>query len=254
MPDLILKIVLTPFLIGAASFAGRRWGETVGGWLVGLPLTSGPVAFFLALDYGPPFAEQAAVGSITGVIAQAAFAIAYAWVAARLAWPWALGVGAGGFALIGSLLPWIAPRPLLLLSLAAVALALALWLMPAARATAAVAAPPRWDIPARMAVATALVVGLTAAAAWLGAQMSGLLATFPVFAAVLTVFAHRQQGAGAANQVLRGLLLGLFAFAGFFAVIHWAIVPVGIVPAFAGAILCAAVVQGLTLRAMRVRS
>jgi len=46
MGTLALKLTITPFLILAASLASRRWGEAVGGWLVGLPLTSGPVAFF----------------------------------------------------------------------------------------------------------------------------------------------------------------------------------------------------------------
>jgi hypothetical protein len=53
---LVLKLVLTPLLIGAASLAGRRWGPAIAGWLVGLPLTSAPVALFLALDLGIGFA------------------------------------------------------------------------------------------------------------------------------------------------------------------------------------------------------
>jgi hypothetical protein len=47
---LALKLTVTPLLILAASLASRRWGEAVAGWFVGLPLTSAPVCFFLALD------------------------------------------------------------------------------------------------------------------------------------------------------------------------------------------------------------
>ena len=252
MSTLALKIALTPILIFAASIAGRRWGEAVGGWLVGLPLTSGPVAFFLALDYGPAFARQAALGSLAGVVAQAAFCIAYAWAADRLRWPSALIVGAMAFALGGALLQWLAPAPLLLPPLALLALALALWLIPRAPLAAAIATLPNWDIPARMVAATALVLALTAAAPALGPTMSGLLATFPAFATVLAVFAHRLQGATAARQVLRGLLLGLFAFTGFFVVIHLSIERAGIAVAFALAILCAGAIQGVTLWAMRL--
>jgi hypothetical protein len=43
METLLLKLIVAPLLIGAASLAGRRWGETVSGWFIGLPLTSGPV-------------------------------------------------------------------------------------------------------------------------------------------------------------------------------------------------------------------
>ena len=50
MNTFILKLILAPVIIGGASLAGRRWGPAVSGWLVGLPLTSGPVIFFLALS------------------------------------------------------------------------------------------------------------------------------------------------------------------------------------------------------------
>ena len=52
MVSLALKLLLTPALIGAASLAGRRWGPAISGWLVGLPFTSCPVVFFVALNQG----------------------------------------------------------------------------------------------------------------------------------------------------------------------------------------------------------
>jgi hypothetical protein len=73
-----LKLLLAPMLIALASLAARRWGPSVGGWLVALPLTSGPVLFFLALDHGASFAAAAAVGALAGLAAIAAFAFAYA--------------------------------------------------------------------------------------------------------------------------------------------------------------------------------
>ena len=45
----------------------------------------------------------------------------------------------------------------------------------------------------------------------LGAQLSGLLTPFPIFGTVLSAFAHRQQGAAAAIQLLRGMALSLLA-------------------------------------------
>jgi hypothetical protein len=81
--SLALKLVLTPVLIGAASLAGRRWGSVVSGWLVGIPFTSAPVAFFLALDPGPRFAAAAAAGIMAGAISQVAFCLVYSWTARR---------------------------------------------------------------------------------------------------------------------------------------------------------------------------
>ncbi len=67
-----------------------------------------------------------------------------------------------------------------------------------------------------MAVATSLVLTLTRVARLLGARLSGLIATDPVFAAGFPVLAHHQQGLAAAQRILRGLMIGSFSFAGFF--------------------------------------
>src|SRR5947209_18925109 len=70
-PSLLLKVVLTPALIATATLVGRRWGEkTTSGWLVGLPLTSAPVVFFLALDHGTTFATTASLAVLLGTISQ----------------------------------------------------------------------------------------------------------------------------------------------------------------------------------------
>jgi hypothetical protein len=242
---LLLKLVVTPVLIAAASLAGRRWGQAVGGWLVGLPLTSGPVAFFLALEHGTGFAAAVAFGSLAGAIAEAGFCLAYGW-SARRGWIVALAMASLGFAVIATGLQRLA-LPLLALTVIVVAtLSAALRLLPSPGAAAAAPAPPRWDLPARMVITTALVIGLTGVAPALGPRLSGVLATFPVYAAILTVFAHRA-GAAPAVQVLRGLLLGLFSFGAFFLVLGGLIERLGVAGAFAAATATALAVQAGSL-------
>jgi hypothetical protein len=91
-----------------------------------------------------------------------------------------------------------------------------------------------------------LVVLLTGVAPVLGPRLAGLLAPLPLYGAVLAGFAHRFKGAGSAVSVLRGLLLGLFAFATFFLVLS-GLLPYGIAVAFAFAIAAALTVQGASL-------
>src|SRR3989442_12676861 len=86
MSNLVLKLIVTPALIGAATMAGRRWGPAIAGWLVGLPFTSGPVALFLALDHGAGFAAGAAAGMLAGTISPAAFSLARPRDASRGPW------------------------------------------------------------------------------------------------------------------------------------------------------------------------
>ena len=242
---LVLKLTLTPVLIAAASLAGRRWGQAVGGWLVGLPLTSGPVAFFLALDRGAGFAAAVGLGALAGALAEAAFCLAYGW-SARRGWPVALGAASAAFALVALGLQRAAwPLPVLA-GVAVVTLLAALRLVPARVGTAVSAPPPRWDLPARMVVTTALVVALTELAPVLGPHLSGVLAAFPVYAAILTVFAHRA-GPAPAVEVLRGLLLGLFSFAGFFVVLSGFIERLGVAGGFAAALAAALTIQAASL-------
>jgi len=249
---LALKLVLTPLLVGAASLAGRRWGSEIGGWLVGIPFTSGPIALFLALNPGPRFASEAAAGILAGTATQAAFCLAYAWVAQSRGWAISLAAATAAFLAATALLD-LAVVPLLLSVLAIVAILLvSLRLMPSRRNGHArdLVFPP-WDLPARMIVATTFVVALTAAAPFLGPRLSGLLAPFPLYATVLAVFAHRLHGPVPAVGVLRGLLLGLFAFASFFFLVSVLLVHNGIVVAFGLAILTALVIQSLSLTLSR---
>lgn len=257
MEILILKLMVTPILIGAASLAGRRWGAAVGGWLVGVPFTSGPIAFFLALDHGTSFAATASVGMLLGTISQVVFCLAYAWGACRRA-PWSVSFGAGCLGFVAStIILEILNVPLVAAFLATLAtLVVALLIVPRAPdKTESSATPdpnlPRWDIPMRMVIATAFVLLLTTAAPVLGPHLSGLLSPFPLFGAVLVVFVHRSEGAGAAVRLLRGLLLGLFAPAGFFLVLTILIQPIGIGLSFTAAIATALALQGISLWMLR---
>jgi hypothetical protein len=86
---------------------------------------------------------------------------------------------------------------------------------------------------------------LTAVAGWLGPQLSGLLAPFPVIATVLATFTHAQSGTDELLRLLRGLLTGLGAFALFcftLAVsLHW----LDTASAFALATALALLMQGV---------
>ena len=251
MDTLTLKLVVTPALIGTATLVGRRWGQSVGGWLVGLPLTTGPVAFFIALEQGEAFGAAAAAGSLAGAAAEAAFAVAYGRSASRVGWLPSLLAGSAAFAAVAAVLKGSSLGPVALFGVALAVLILSLRVLPSERPGAAAAAPPRWDVPARMALATAVVLALTALAPRLGATLSGLLATYPLFAVILTAFAHRQQGAGAAASVLRGLLFGLFSFVAFCLVLSLGLVRLGIAGAFTAAVVVALLVQGASLWRLR---
>src|SRR3989454_8886069 len=251
-PSLLLRVVLTPALIATATLVGRRWGETMSGWLVGLPLTSAPVVFFLALDQGTTFAPPPSLAVLLGTISQAAFALTYARVAKRTGWLPAVAAGSFTFALatVGFQQVRLSALPAYGAVIASLVIGI-LFMRQGESPAATVAVTPDWDLPVRIVLATGLVLVLTGIAPSIGAHLSGLLSPFPVYAGVLTIFAHHQVGGAAATKVLRGLLLGLFAFASFFLVLALGLDRFGIGASFALATLIVLLVQASTLRAMR---
>jgi hypothetical protein len=242
---LLLKLFLVPALIALVTFAGRRWGPAVAGWLSAFPIVAGPILWFIALEQGAAFAAAAAVGTLTGVLAILVFGASYAWAATRCAWPLALTLAYAAYALAAAALShWPVTLPV-----AAVAVLIALGFAP--RAYPRREAPPHRgvkpprDLLLRMGLGAALVLGVTHFAENLGPALSGVLAMFPVMNTVLALFTHRSAGADATVALLRGMVFGLYAFATFCVVLAWALTVTGTGAAFLWALAVAAVVHAL---------
>src|SRR5690242_16910442 len=126
MSDVLIEVVLAPALVGAATLAARRWGERIGGLVSAFPAIVGPVLLVDALEHGTGFAGRAASGTLLGLIALSAFALAYARAAARgLGWPAALAVGWAAAGAAGLAVSRVAAGPVVGLAAAAVSLLLA---------------------------------------------------------------------------------------------------------------------------------
>lgn len=210
-----VKVLLAPGFVVLASLAGRRFGVRVGGMLGGLPVVAGPILLAYALAHGQTFAAKAATGTLLGLISLMAFVIVYARLASRLRWWLTLLVGWAAFFTVTLIFSGFTVSAGVALGATGVVLLAAPALLPR---TLASSSPdegrpePAWDLPLRACAALALVLTLTASASWLGPQLSGLLAPFPVIASVLSSFTHAQRGSEEVLRLLRGLLLGYAAY------------------------------------------
>lgn len=244
---LVLKLILTPLLIGLASLAGRRWGPMVSGWLVGLPLTSAPVALFLATEQGTAFASRAAQGTLMGLCSQVAFCVVYVWLSFRIGWPGSWLIGWGAFFIVTAVLALISiPLPYAFGGVTGILLVVLL-LWPKQEEQVIEAPTPAWEIPGRMVIATAFVLMLTGVASQLGPRLSGLLSPLPIFATLFAIFNHHFQGAAVARQVLHGVIVSSFACAIFFLVVAGLLERLGILVTFSVALLAALLTQGCVL-------
>jgi hypothetical protein len=251
VPLLVLKLLLTPLIVGGASLAARRWGPSIGGWIVSLPLTSGPVLFFLALEQGPQFAADATVGTVLGLLGICGYSVGYL-VGSRRGAAAGLGAASLGYLAVGIGVQPITGAPFwVLVVIVVAAIAGVIQLLPMPNGPSPAREHPAWDLPARILVGTTLVVGLTTLAPHLGPVASGIVATFPAYVSVLAVFEHVRGGRLAGLGTLRGLLVGLFGTVAFHVIIRTMVVPFGIAVAFPVAIAVTGVIGALALRRVR---
>jgi hypothetical protein len=250
-----VKVLLAPGFVVLASLAGRRFGTRTGGMLGGLPVVAAPILLVYALQHGDRFAANASAATVLGLLSLMGFLLAYAWLAGGRPWWLSLPAGWAVFALFTFIFSFVKVSAVVAL----LVVALALFAMPALLPRAApaeqgppVSPPPSWDLPLRAAAALALVLALTAAAGWLGPQVSGLLAPFPVIASVLAVFTHSQRGHPEVLRLLRGLLLGYAAYALFCFALALTLRPLGTAAAFAVAIGVALLCQAAVIWRQRI--
>jgi len=243
---LLLKLFLVPALIVLVTLAGRRWGPAVAGWLSAFPVVAGPILLFIAIEQGAAFAAEAAIGTLSAVLAILAFGISYAWAATRFAWPASLAIAYAGYAVaVFALSQWDTT-----LLAAGIVVLSALWIVPrlypVSRTAAVMPSKPANDMLLRMGSGALLVLLVTHFAANLGPSLSGILAMFPVMGTVLALFTHRSAGAASAIQLLRGMVFGFYAFSMFCVVLAWSLSATGISMVFLWSLAAAGIVQMLT--------
>lgn len=251
MNVLALKLILAPLIIGSASLAGRKWGPAVSGWIVGMPLTSGPVIFFVALDHGVSFAESSALGVLSGGISLVLYALTYAWLATRFSWQVSIAGSILVFSLSTLYLQTISIPLWVIVPMVALSILAGLTFMLKGDVEPGNSKLNAWDIPVRILIGTSFILLLTGIAPFIGSRMTGLLTTIPLYVTILSIFAHRDHGPAAAAHTLRGLLYGMFAFTGFFLVLSLLIETSSLGVAFGLAALTALTVQGLSLFILR---
>lgn len=251
---LAAKALLAPSFVVAASLVARRFGPWVGGVVGGLPVVAGPILLVYGLAHGRVFAQHAAAGTLLGLLSLTAFVVVYGRLAYHARWWICMLCGWLAFAIGTLALDGVAVPAGVALALACLGFVVGLLLLPGASGDrGASASPPAWDLPVRAACALALVVALTTASGWLGPQLSGLLAPFPVITTILATFTHAQRGADEAVRLLRGMLSGFVAYALFCFTLTISLRAAGVTTAFLFATAIALVGQAVMIsRARRI--
>lgn len=248
---LLLKLFLVPLFLLSLTWAGRRWGPSVAGWLAGLPVVAGPILLFLSLEHGATFASGAAASALSAVLASVAFSVAYSHAAQRHGWPASLVLALIAWIVAASGLSFIPPSAITSLVVSLFTLGIAPYLFPRIQAPSAARAFNVVELGSRMLAGALLTLAVTFSAGAVGSAWSGLLAVFPLLGSVLAVFSHRGQGPEFAAHLLRGMAVGLYSFVSFCFVLSISLPEVGIAPAFAVSGLVCVTVQMISKRRLR---
>jgi hypothetical protein len=248
MIALLAVAALASALVVAATVSARRWGHAVGGVVSAFPLIVGPVLLVAAHRHGAEFAARAAAATLLGLVSVSAFALAYARSAVRRGW-WASLLTAWAAALLGGLAAGQVEAGLALSGLiAGAAIVAARAALPAAAGASAPPVALAAELPVRVVTTAALIVVITLAADRFGPVVAGILSALPVLASVLAALTHRGHGPDALVDLLRGMLVGLTAFAAFCLIVGGLVGRVGILTAFASATAAAVGLQALAAR------
>ena len=234
----LIKLIAAPLLLALATLAARRWGTVLGGILIGLPLISGPISVFLAIENGAGFAVETARGALAGTVALAVFTCVYAAVCPK-GWLKASFLSVALYVLAS----WIAAE----LPISAAAIVLSLWIMPVPHSAAVKRRPPKHDLLMRMGMMMVLMIAITFLAPYIGPTASGIASTFPYMALTMAVFSQIQGGPDNARRAMHGLMLGMYSGLVFNLVV-WALAAEDrLLIAYAAAIAAALAAQGVVL-------
>lgn len=238
----LIKLIAAPLLLALATLAARRWGTVLGGILIGLPLISGPISVFLAIENGAGFAVETARGALAGTVALAVFTCVYAAVCPKASF---LSVA------LYVLASWIAAElPISAVTLAvsaAAAIVLSLWIMPVPHSAAVKHRPPKHDLLMRMGMMMVLMIAITFLAPYIGPTASGIASTFPYMALTMAVFSQIQGGPDDARRAMHGLMLGMYSGLAFNAVVWTLAAEDRLLIAYAAATAAALAAQGVVL-------
>ena len=214
----LFKLIGAPLFLAAATLAARRWGEAVGGFIIALPLVSGPISVVLAVEHGASFAVNAALGSLVGNAALAFFGYAYAAVCpkGRLS-AVVLGLAVFAAASWGLQSLHLTLWPLFLLTV--LLLAAAGYFIPVPTSSAQKIKPPKYDLIWRMGFMVLMMLAVTGAAPLIGPEVSGIVSSFPMMALTMALFSQTGGGPGEAQKVMAGLVKGLVSCAVFYGVL-----------------------------------
>jgi len=209
----VLRMVVAAVFVVTASIVTERSGPVIGALIATLPLSTGPVYVFLALDHDSTFIAESALAALPVNAVTIAFCLIYAVMAQRHAMIPSFVVAMTAWLVLATAtrgVTWSLTGGLAANAVAAVVC------LPLAQRYRKALMPPirrRWyDVPLRASLVALLVAVVVAVSGRVGPLVTGVLAIFPIVFSSLMLILHPRIGGRATAAVVANALWGLVGF------------------------------------------
>jgi hypothetical protein len=192
---LLLRVSIAPLIVVGGTLVQRRFGNAIGGLVIGLPLTSLPLLWLVALQHGGAFASSMSGAILVGSTAQVVVIWVYAFMAARVSPTLAMMGALGAFVVTIGALHLLDLSVLLASLLAAAGFAFALYWWPRTDFTSQETG--RYRLALRVVLSAGFTLFVVTLAGRIGPGFSGLIAALPMMSLVMAFFTHQELGANA---------------------------------------------------------
>jgi uncharacterized membrane protein (GlpM family) len=217
----LCNALLASLVVFIVIAIAKRFSGLIAGAVAGLPFTTVPSLVLLAEAAQPDYAIRAATSAMWGSAAYALFALCFAYLCTRLSAHATTLVSLALSLLIAWLfLAWpVSYREALVMTL--LICVSVLWLLPKTNdgrdqalnmlKTSVISKPTCVTTNLSVIMSGSMAAFVTLSAAWLPANVAGLLIALPVIGTTLAYRTHVNEGALAVQQMLRGYVNGCVA-------------------------------------------
>ncbi len=210
---LALRMAVTAAFVVSASVITERSGPVIGALVATLPISAGPSYVFLALDHDAAFIAEGALASLPINAATIFFALTYIVLAQRRSVAVSFSGAVAVWLALASLertIHWSLAGGLLA---NAISFAICLPLMRRYRHVKMPLITRRWyDIPLRASLVATLVATVVTLSRWVGPNVSGTIALFPVVLTSMMLILHPRIGGPPTAALLANAGWGLLGF------------------------------------------
>ncbi len=218
---LVLRMTITAAFVVSAAAITERSGPVIGALIATLPISAGPSYVFLALDHNAAFIAEGALASLPINVATLFLGLTYVVLAQRYNGlvSWCCGAAVWiALAALSRMIHWSLAGGL---AVNFVAFAICIPLLSRFRHVRMPLITRRWfDIPLRAALVAILVTTVVTLSSWVGPQISGVIALFPVVFSSMMLILHPRIGGPATAAVIANGGWGLLGFGVALAVLH----------------------------------